>query len=353
MNDRSILALSCTLLMALIGCQKQKVSLFVGPFNVDSDTGLATGQALGIDFEVSGASEVKSKWDLKAGVQSYGWTEITLADDLTFQLEKLSNDSAITFKLNGRDFGNLDEGDKVVIDEGRKVTVNGATREPEAGQSPAGNGKPQISTSEQASIDVAKEHELVVRPVTPISKGGKDPEALHLRYNLTARHGGKLLVRVREPLLATEPPLLGRVPGFISTRRAPWAEDAGSHESDGLAQQVLELSDEDVAAPLAIEVRMVHPREPEEMVRVHLWLYRGDKGEPWLDFYQCRPATKTNRSSNTVLDREAVMDSGVTTTLCHYNFGGDTSEVEVPLNDFDMQSVVVELGWKSSLDHTQ
>ena len=217
--------------------------------------------------------------------------------------------------------------------------------------SPAGNS--QISTSEQASVDVAKEHELVVRPVTPITKGGQDPQALHVRYTLTAGHPGKLLVRVREPLLAKEPALLGRVPGFISTRRAPWADAVGSLESDGLAQRVLELSDEEVAAPLAIEVRMVHPREPEEMVRVHLWLYRGDQGEPWMDFYQCRPATKTNRSSIAVLDREAVMDSGVTTTLCHYNFGGDTGEVEVPLNDFDMQSVMVELGWKSSLDHTQ
>ena len=109
----------------------------------------------------------------------------------------------------------------------------------------------------------------------------------------------------------------------------------------------------DVAKEHELEVRAVHSTVPEEMVRVHLYLYRGDQEEPWLDFYQCRPATKTTRASSTALDRVAVMDTGVTTTLCHYNFGGDTSEVQVPLTEFDMQWVAVELGWKSSLDLTQ
>jgi hypothetical protein len=221
----------------------------------------------------------------------------------------------------------------------------------DVGQSPAGNGKSPFSNSEQA-VDAAKEQELVVRPATPIPQGGEAPE-LHVRYTLTARHGGKLLVRVREPLLATDPPLPIPVPSFISSRQAPWADAAGSLESDGLAQRVLDLSDEDVAAPFAIEVRVVHPSEPEEMVRVHLWLYRGDKAEPWLDFYQCRPAAKTNRSSSIVLDRVAVLDTGVTTLLCSYDFGGDTTEVEVPLTRDDKQWVVVELGWKSNLDLTQ
>ena len=72
----------------------------------------------------------------------------------------------------------------------------------DVGQSPGGNGTSPISNSEQASVDGAKEHELVVRPSTPIPQGGESPE-LHVRYSLTARHGGKLLVRVREPLLAT------------------------------------------------------------------------------------------------------------------------------------------------------
>jgi hypothetical protein len=231
------------------------------------------------------------------------------------------------------------------------LILNVGCQKRDAEQSPAGNGKSPIPTPEQASVDVAKEHELVVRPAIPIPQGGEAPE-LHVRYTLTARHGGKLLLRVREPLLATEPPLLGRVPGFISASRAPWADAAGSLESDGLAQRVLDLSDEDVAAPLAIEVRVVHLSEPEEMVRVHLWLYRGDGAEPWVDFYQCRPATKTNRASITPLDRVVVVDSGETTMLCSYDFGGDTTEVQVPLTRDDKQWVVVELGWKSSLDLT-
>jgi hypothetical protein len=233
------------------------------------------------------------------------------------------------------------------------LVLNAACERKDAKQSAVGNGKSPIASSEQASANVIKKHELVVRPAPPLPKGGQDPEALHLRYTLTARHPGKLLVRVREPLLATDPPLLGRVPGFISARRATWADAAGSLESEGLAQRVLELSDEDVAAPLALEVRVVHLTVPEEMVRVHLYLYRVNKEEPWLDFYQCRPAAKTNRSSSTALDRVAVVDTGVTTMLCSYNFGGDTSEVQVPLTEFDMQWVAVELGWKSSLDHTR
>jgi hypothetical protein len=46
------------------------------------------------------------------------------------------------------------------------------------------------------------------------------------------------------------------------------------------------------------------------------------------------------------------MDTGVTTLLCSYDFGGDTSEVQVPLTEFGMQWVVVELGWKSNHDLT-
>jgi hypothetical protein len=108
--------------------------LSAGPFQVDSNTGLATGQALGIDFEVMGASWAQLKADLRPG-QSHGRTEITLADDVMIQLEMFSEGSAITFKLNGNNFDDLEEGDKVVIDEDRNVTVNGTAREPQAGPS--------------------------------------------------------------------------------------------------------------------------------------------------------------------------------------------------------------------------
>jgi len=209
-------------------------------------------------------------------------------------------------------------------------------------QPPTGNGKSPVSTPEQVSVDVAKEHELVVRPAPPIPKGGKDPEPLNVRYTLTAKHAGKLLLRVREPLLVTDPP--------------PWANATAPLESDGLAQRVLDLSKEDFATPLAIEARVVHPRAPEEMVRVHLTLHRGDKAEPWSVFYQCRPAMKTVRSnwrsSRPDRDRGAVIDSGETIWLWSYNFGGDTTGVQVPLTEEGMQMILIELGLKSNPDLT-
>jgi hypothetical protein len=199
---------------------------------------------------------------------------------------------------------------------------------------------------------VAKEHEFVVAPVTPDDQA--DEAVLpHVRYTLSARHAGKLLVRVREPLLATDPPLALPFPGAVSANQAAWADTAGSVESDGLAQRVLDLSDEDLGAPLAIEVQVVHSNPPEEMVRVHLTLHRGDKAESWRNFYQCRPATRTTRASSSALERVAVLDTGMTTLLCEYDFGGATSDVQVPLTRDDKQWVVVELGWKSSLDLTQ
>ena len=159
-----------------------------------------------------------------------------------------------------------------------------------------------------APVDVSKEHELVMRPASPMAKGGEEPE-VHVRYTLTARHGGKLLVRVREPLLVTEPPLVGQIPGFISAYEAPWADAAGSLSSRmGSRSGVLDLSEEDLAGPLALELRVVHTDPPEEMVGVHLYLYRGDEEEAWINFYQCRPATRTTRASNTVLDRDAVFE---------------------------------------------
>lgn len=119
---------------------------------------------------------------------------------------------------------------------------------------------------------------------------------------------------------------------------------------------MLNLSKEDFATPLAIEARVVHPRAPEEMVRVQLTLHRGDKAEPWSVFYQCRPAMKTLRtnwsSSRPDRDRGAVIDSGETIWLWSYNFGGDTTGVQVPLTVVGMQRILIELGWKSNPDLT-
>ena len=125
------LILLSILLTPLVGCQEPTTSISSGSFNVSGNTGLATGQALGIDFEVAGATGVQSKAMLKAGKPEHtsGQTQITLADDVVIQLEVLKGGSTISFQLNGTDFGELKEGDKVVIDKDRNVMVNGSHRQ--------------------------------------------------------------------------------------------------------------------------------------------------------------------------------------------------------------------------------
>jgi hypothetical protein len=126
------LALFCTLLLAVIGCESQKSSVISGPFHVDSNTGRATGQALGVTFEVAGATGVRTVNQLAAGTPEHtsARIEITLADDLILRLEMLEGGGPISFKVNGSDFAALKKGDKVVIDENRNVTVNGTLRGP-------------------------------------------------------------------------------------------------------------------------------------------------------------------------------------------------------------------------------
>lgn len=209
---------------------------------------------------------------------------------------------------------------------------------------PASTVNPPTSTSENPSVNRDKERQLVVQAPTPGTSNIKDRQPLNARYTLTADNAGKLLIRVREPLLVTAPP--------------SWVNAKGSLSSDGLAQRVLELSSEDLATPLAIEARVVHLHEPEEMVRVEFTLHRGNKAENWFNFYQCRPARKTIRSnwrgSFNADGDPVVIDSGETAPLWSFRFGGEgePTGVEVPLDKVGMQKVLIELGWKSNLDQT-
>ena len=127
-------------------------------------------------------------------------------------------------------------------------------------------------------------------PGAPDPQGGRGSGASRA-LQLDGGHAGKLLVRVREPLLATDPPLLGRVPGFYFSASSTLGRRRRLPRAGWTRAAMPELSDEEVAAPLCLN-RAVHSTVPEEMVRVHLYLYRGDKEEPWLDFYQCRPAVQ-------------------------------------------------------------
>jgi uncharacterized protein (TIGR03067 family) len=105
-------------------------SVSSGPFRVDGNTGVATGNALGVDFVVAGATGVQTSNQLAAGKpeNTSACLEITLAHDVIIRLEMLEADGPISFQLNGIDLGSLTAGDQVAIDDQRKVTVNGTSR---------------------------------------------------------------------------------------------------------------------------------------------------------------------------------------------------------------------------------
>lgn len=72
---------------------------------MDSDKKVATGQALGIEFEVAGTSKVEVISGT-LGPPNYGKkAEIKFADDLRVELENADDETSATFRLNGKDFG--------------------------------------------------------------------------------------------------------------------------------------------------------------------------------------------------------------------------------------------------------
>lgn len=127
MKQQITIAAFCVLLFALSGCQEQagNTSVAVGPFSVNSDTGLADGQAFGIEFEAMGASKSEVKFMLSGNSQDSSNASITLADDLHIKLKTMNEGKSVAFQLNGKEICNLAPGDKVVINEERNVTVNG------------------------------------------------------------------------------------------------------------------------------------------------------------------------------------------------------------------------------------
>jgi hypothetical protein len=133
MKQQIAVATFCVLLLALASCREETAfsSVSVGPFHVNDDTGMGNGQALGVDFEVAGASRAEVTFDLSTNPQRSSRAEITLADDLKIELETRNEGNSVAFELNGKKFGNLAKGDEVVIDEERNVTVNGEARPPE------------------------------------------------------------------------------------------------------------------------------------------------------------------------------------------------------------------------------
>lgn len=128
MNYKPIIAVVVTLLLASLGCGNNATPVNVGPFSVDGDTGVATGQAFGIKFNTARGTKVEV---ISVALDSSGTVQraaITLADDLRIDLQTVEGAESATFQLNGRQFGILQAGDAVGIDEERNVTVNGDKR---------------------------------------------------------------------------------------------------------------------------------------------------------------------------------------------------------------------------------
>ena len=129
MKYKTIITTLCAVL-ALLGCDRKTIatSSEVGPFNVNGNTGKATGQAFGIEFNVAGASGAEVTSDLSGSPKSSSRAEITLADDLKIKLQTMNEGTSVTFDLNGKNFGTLERGDKVEIEKSRNVIVNGEMR---------------------------------------------------------------------------------------------------------------------------------------------------------------------------------------------------------------------------------
>lgn len=127
MKQTLALAISGIVLASLLGCVGEKTSISSGSFHVDSNTGLAIGEALGIEFEVANATGVHTVSQLSAGKPEHtsAQLEIKLAEDLTIRLEMLEAGGPVSLEVNDVEITTLNAGDRVVIDEDRNVTVNG------------------------------------------------------------------------------------------------------------------------------------------------------------------------------------------------------------------------------------
>lgn len=124
------------LLLAFVGCgetSKPTIPPTTGDFANNND-GVGTAQVFGVDFSVhvdsSGASTDDAiHANFVEPEQSSARKRFTLGDDITIQLDSV-DESEVRFMFNDQDFGTLNVGDRVVIDDERNVEVNGSPRSP-------------------------------------------------------------------------------------------------------------------------------------------------------------------------------------------------------------------------------
>ncbi|MCA9171131.1 MAG: hypothetical protein KDB23_25840 [Planctomycetales bacterium] len=105
---------------------------------VTNSNGIGTAQLFGIDFRVnvtsSGATSTSSiNANLVEADQSSARKRITFGDSIAIQLDSV-DESMVSFSLNDRDYGKLNVGDFVEIDEDGKVKVNGVPRSPSSAE---------------------------------------------------------------------------------------------------------------------------------------------------------------------------------------------------------------------------
>ena len=123
-------------LLVLVGCSGSSTPAIpptTGDFVTNND-GVGTAQVFGIGFRISVNSGGASTEDSIAAnfvdaEQSSARKRFTFGDEITIQLDSV-NEAEVGFIFNGQNFGNLNVGDQVVIDDERNVEVNGTPRLP-------------------------------------------------------------------------------------------------------------------------------------------------------------------------------------------------------------------------------
>ncbi len=124
-------------LMVFGGCGQEEIGTYPpssGDF-VENLDGRGTAKVWGIEFEVLSVVGSLTRSQFEGGLHSDpektdAQIDINLGDDVAVHLEKRPG-SGITFQLNGKSYGSLEVGDKVLIDSERAVQVNDVSRQPE------------------------------------------------------------------------------------------------------------------------------------------------------------------------------------------------------------------------------
>lgn len=125
-------------LLTLVGCSGPAAPAIpptAGDF-VKVEDGVGSARAFGIDFfapvnEDGATTEAAIDANLTDPQQSSASKRFTLGDDIAIELQSIDA-TKVQFRFNGQDFGTLDVGDKVVIDDERNVDVNGTPRSPKS-----------------------------------------------------------------------------------------------------------------------------------------------------------------------------------------------------------------------------